>query len=108
MNTVHNIGPSGDDGASDKLKAAGDLFFSLADDLWSLKAFIAASSDEQGTEELMARVVAAEALVSQIGQRADDAAQRLGSVAVADTWAASPREQQLLDQLGPLKRRPAA
>ncbi|MBX3601085.1 MAG: hypothetical protein KF863_10700 [Rubrivivax sp.] len=106
MNTVHNIiGPAGDDG--DKLKAAGDLFFSIADDLWSLKAFIGATSDDQGTEELMSRVVAAEALVAQIGQRADDAAQRLGSVAVADTWAGSPRDRELLAALGPRKRRPA-
>lgn len=105
MNTVHNIGPAGDDG--DRLKAAGSVFFTLASELWSLHTLLSGTTDEAGAEDVMSRVYAAGAMVAQIGQLADDAAQRLGQTPHSDAWTLTDREQELLDQLGPVKRRPA-
>ncbi|MBX3601108.1 MAG: hypothetical protein KF863_10820 [Rubrivivax sp.] len=108
MSTLHDIRPSGDDGASDKLRACGELLMMTAGDLMTLQGFIGSISDERGVDEAMASVAAAQALVVLLGQRIDSAAQRLGDVATSDAWTLTDRERELLDRLGPLKRRPAA
>lgn len=109
MNTVHNIiGPAGDDGASDKLRACGELLMMTAGDLMTLRGFLGSITDERGVDEAMDSVAAAQALVVLLGQRIDSAAQRLGDVATSDAWTLTDRERELLDRLGPLKRRPAA
>jgi len=106
MNTVHNIAPAGDDGA--KLKVCSELFEMLSADIWTLRNVLSAITCEGGMEQAMDRLAAAEALVALIGQRTDEAAQRLGAVCFTGEWVLSPRGEELLDLLGPRRRRPAA
>ncbi|MBX3635799.1 MAG: hypothetical protein KF683_10500 [Rubrivivax sp.] len=90
------------------LTAAGDLFLLLAGDLYSLRGVVSSITGEETMEEAMPRLAAVEALATLLGQRADAAARRLGSVGFSASWTLSPRDQQLLDALGPPRQRGAA